>query len=104
MESNTVQLKVQVIDMNPQTLDLQLPMYLRAGDLSQRIARDAGLQAFWPDRTRKLYSLRARGRLLQPNETLGDLRVVNNELIYVLPQIRPNTPLQEQNPDFPEPI
>ncbi len=46
MESNTVQLKVQVIDMNPQTLDLQLPLYLRASDLSQRIARDAGLQAF----------------------------------------------------------
>ncbi|MEC7983848.1 MAG: hypothetical protein VX278_01710 [Myxococcota bacterium] len=88
--------------MNPQTLDLQLPIYLRAGDLSQRIARDAGLQAFWPDRTRKLYSLRARGRLLQPNETLGDLRVVNNELIYILPQLRPNTPLREQNPDFPK--
>ena len=101
MEQNTVLLRVQVIDMEPKTLDLRLPKFLRSSDISQRIARDAGLQAFWPDRTRKLYQIRARGRLLQANETLGDMNVVDNELIYILPQIRPNTPLQEQWPEYP---
>ena len=64
MDQNTVSLRVQVIDMEPQILDLRLPIFLKSSDLSQRIAREAGLQAYWPDRTRKLYALRARGRLL----------------------------------------
>ena len=101
MEQNTVSLRVQVIDMEPQILDLRLPTFLKSSDLSQRIAREAGLQSYWPDRTRKLYALRARGRLLQPNETLGDLGVINNELLYILPQIRPDSPLFEQKPEYP---
>ena len=101
IEQNTVSLRVQVIDMEPKMLDLRLPTFLKASDLSQRIAREAGLQAYWSDRTRKSYELRARGRLLTPNETLLDLGVVDNELLYILPQIRPNTPLQEQQPEYP---
>jgi uncharacterized ubiquitin-like protein YukD len=101
MEQNTVSLRVQVIDMEPKMLDLRLPKFLKASDLSQRIAREAGLQAYWSDRTRKSYELRARGRLLSPNETLLDLGVVDNELLYILPQIRPGTPLQEQQPEYP---
>jgi ribosomal protein L37AE/L43A len=101
MEQNTVSLRVQVIDMEAKILDLRLPTFLKSSDLSQRIAREAGLQAYWPDRTRKLYALRARGRLLQPNETLQDLRVIDNELLYILPQIRPGSPLQEQQPEYP---
>lgn len=101
MDQNTVSLRVQVIDMEPQILDLRLPIFLKSSDLSQRIAREAGLQSYWPDRTRKLYALRARGRLLQPNETLGDLGVINNELLYILPQIRPGSSLLEQQPEYP---
>ena len=102
MRQNTVVLRIQVIDMEPQTLDLTLPDYLPASDLSQRIARDAGLKPYWPNNTRKHYQLRARGRLMQRNETLKDLNVVDNELIYILPQIRPNTQVQEQYPEYPE--
>lgn len=101
MEQNTVSLRVQVIDMEAQILDLRLPTFLKSSDLSQRIAREAGLQAYWPDRTRKLYALRTRGRMLQPNETLHDLRVIDNELLYILPQIRRGSPLQEQTPEYP---
>ena len=101
MEENTVSLRVQEIDMEPQILDLRLPTFLKSSDLSQRIAREAGLQAYWSDRTRKLYALRARGRLLAPNETLGDLGVINNELLYILPQIRLGSPLFEQQPEYP---
>jgi hypothetical protein len=101
MEQNTVSLRVQVIDMEPQILDLRLPTFLKSSDLSQRIAREAGLQAYWPDRTRKLYALRTRGRMLQSNETLHDLRVVDNELLYILPQIRQGSQLQEQQPEYP---
>jgi len=101
MQQNTVLLRVQVIDMEPKKLDLRLPLFLRASDVSQRIAREAGLQTFWPDNTRKLYALRARGRLLHPDETLGNLQIMDNELLYILPQIRPNTPLQEQYPEYP---
>ena len=99
MSQNTVVLRIQVIDMDPRTLDLTLPAYLPASDLSQRIARDAGLKRYWENNTRKHYQLRARGRLMQRNETLKDLNVVDNELIYILPQIRPNSLVQEQYPD-----
>ena len=37
MRQNTVVLRIQVIDMEPQTLDLTLPDYLPASDLSQRM-------------------------------------------------------------------
>ena len=42
----TIQVRIQVIDMKPQVLDLRVPVYLKASDLSQRIIRDAGLEPF----------------------------------------------------------
>jgi uncharacterized ubiquitin-like protein YukD len=98
----TVHVLVQIIDMKSFMLDLQVPNYLPARDLTQRVARDAGLNAYWPDGTRRLYWLRARGRLLTDNETLGDLGVVNNELVYLLPEPPRGSGVLEQNPDYPE--
>lgn len=99
--ADTVRLRVQVVDMQSQTLDLVLPTYLPARDLSQRVARDAGLQAFWADGRRRAYWVRARGRVMQENETLADLGVVRQELIHLLPQ-PPDSRVVEQNPDYPE--
>lgn len=101
-DQQTVQVRVQVIDMNSFTLDLRVPTYLPARDLTQRIARDAGLDAYWPDGRRRLYWLRARGRLLQDNENLGDLGVINGELVYLLPEPPAGSGVLEQPPDYPE--
>ncbi len=100
--AQTVQVRVQVIDMKSQTLDLTLPNYLPAKDLTQRVARDAGLQAYWPGGRRRLYWLRARGRLMQDEERLLDLGVVPGELIHLLPEPPPGSGVQEQDPDYPE--
>lgn len=96
----TVHVLVQVVDMKSFVLDLQVPTYLPARDLTQRVARDAGLNAYWPDGRRRLFWLRARGRLLGDNENLGDLGVVNNELVYLLPE-PPAGEVLEQQPDYP---
>lgn len=101
-DQQTVQVRVQVVDMNSFTLDLRVPTYLPAKDLTQRVARDAGLDAYWPDGKRRLYWLRARGRLLQDNENLGDLTVINGELVYLLPQPPAGSGVLEQPPDYPE--
>ncbi len=101
-DQQTVQVRVQVIDMNSFTLDLRVPTYLPARDLTQRIARDAGLDAYWPDGRRRLYWLRARGRLLQDGENLGDLGVINGELVYLLPEPPAGSGVLEQPPDYPE--
>jgi len=101
-DQQTVQVRVQVIDMNSFTLDLRVPTYLPARDLTQRIARDAGLDAYWPDGRRRLYWLRARGRLLQDGENLGDLAVINGELVYLLPEPPAGSGVLEQPPDYPE--
>ena len=85
-ESTVVNLRVQVIAMKSFTLDLQVPTYLPARDLTQRVARDAGLDAFWGDGRRRLYWLRARGRLMLDDEKLSDLGVINGELVYLLPE------------------
>lgn len=98
----TVQVRVQVIDLNSFTLDLQVPTYLPARDLTHRVAQDAGLGAFWPDGRRRLYWLRARGRLLQEHETLGDIGVVNHELVYLLPEPPAGSGVEEQKPEYPE--
>lgn len=98
----TVQVRVQVIDMRSITLDLRVPTYLPARDITQRIARDAGLDAFWPDGKRRLFYLRARGRLLNDGENLADLGVINNELVYLLPQPPPGSGVLEQPPEYPE--
>jgi hypothetical protein len=98
----TVRVRVQVVDMKSFTLDLELPTYLPARDLTQRVARDAGLNAFWTDGRRRLYWLRARGRLLQDEETLGDLGVIDQELVYLLPEPPQGSGVLEQVPDYPE--
>lgn len=97
----TVHLRVQVVDLKSFTLDLQVPTYLPARDLTQRIARDAGLSAYWEGGRRRLYWLRARGRLLQDEETLGALGVVDGELVYLLPEPPPGSGVAEQVPDYP---
>lgn len=101
-EAQTVAVRVQVIDVRSFTLDLVLPMYLPARDLTQRVARDAGLNAFWPDGRRRLYWLRARGRLMGEEERLMDLGVVPQELIHLLPEPPPGSGVVEQVPDYPE--
>lgn len=102
MDASVVQLRVQVVDLQPRTLDLQVPTYLRAGDLTQRIAQDAGLEAKWSDNKRRLFWLRARGRLLRDDETLGDLGVVNNELVYLLPEPPHGSGVVETPAEYPE--
>lgn len=98
----TVQVRVQVVDLNSFTLDLQVPTYLPARDLTHRVAQDAGLGAFWPEGRRRLFWLRARGRLLQEHETLGDLGVVNGELVYLLPEPPAGSGVEEQLPEYPQ--
>lgn len=101
-DQNVVQLRVQVIDLRSFTLDLQVPTYLPAKDLSQRVARDAGLEAYWPDGRRRLFWIRARGRLMTEGEKLSDLGVVNGELVYFLPEPPPGSGVAEQVPEYPE--
>lgn len=98
----TVTLRVQVVDMQSFTLDLQVPTYLPAQDLTQRIARDAGLDSHWENGQRRLYWLRARGRLLGDKETLSQLGVIDGELVYLLPEPPPGSGVLEQPPDYPE--
>ena len=100
-DAGTVPVHVQVIDMKPFSLDLVVPTYLPARDLTQRVARDAGLGAYWPDGTRREYWLRARGRLLQAEEKLQDLGVVPYELLHLLPQPPPGSGLEERPPEYP---
>lgn len=100
-EAGTVPVHVQVIDLEPFALDLVVPTYLPARDLTQRVARDAGLGAYWPDGTRREYFLRARGRLLGPDEKLQDLGVVPYELLHLLPQPPAGSGLEERPPEYP---
>ena len=102
VHEKTIQVRIQIIDIKPQVLDVRVPVYLKAADLSQRIARDAGLQAFWPNRRRKLYWMRARGRLMHEDETLESMGVIDNELIYLLPQPLPEMGVVEQDPEYPQ--
>jgi len=88
--------------MQPFTLDLQVPTYLPARDLTQRIARDAGLEAYWQDGRRRLYWLRARGRLVDEQECLSDLAVVNGELVYLLPEPPAGSGVMERPPAYPK--
>ncbi len=99
--AGTVLVQVQVVDIQPQALALELPTYLKSADLTQRVARDAGLGAYWPDGNRRLFWLRARGRLLTDEETLGELGVVRGELLHLLPQPPPGAQVTEQVPDYP---
>jgi hypothetical protein len=85
-DAQTVQVRIQVIDVQPFALDLVVPTYIHAADLTQRIARDAGLGANWPDGTRKHYWLRARGRVVLDHERLQDFGIQPGELVHLLPQ------------------
>ncbi|MFT5679328.1 MAG: putative ubiquitin-like protein YukD [Myxococcota bacterium] len=98
----TVTLRVQVVDMQSFTLDLQVPTFLPAQDLTQRIVRDAGLDSHWQNGQRRLYWLRARGRLLGDKETLSQLGVIDGELVYLLPEPPHGSGVLEQPPDYPE--
>jgi hypothetical protein len=96
-----VPVHVQVIDLEPFSLDMVVPTYLPARDLTQRVARDAGLGAYWEDGTRREYYLRARGRLLGPDEKLQDLGVVPYELLHLLPEPPKGSGLEERPPEYP---
>lgn len=100
-DAGTVAVRVQIIDLQPFSLDLVLPTYLPARDLTQRVARDAGLGGYWPDGTRREYYLRVRGRLLQAEEKLQELGVVPHELLHLLPQPPPGSGLEERPPEYP---
>jgi hypothetical protein len=100
-DAGTVPVHVQVIDMEPFALDMIVPTYLAASDLTQRVARDAGLGAFWDDGTRRLFYLRARGRLLGDEEKLEDLGVVPHELLHLLPQPPEGSGVEERPPEYP---
>lgn len=100
-DAGTVAVHVQVIDLEPFSLDMVVPTYLPASDLTQRVARDAGLGAFWEDGTRRIFYLRARGRLLQEHEKLEQLGVVPYELLHLLPQPPEGSGLEERPPEYP---
>jgi hypothetical protein len=100
-EAQTIPVYVQIIDLTPKTIDLVLPAYLPASDLTQRVARDADLGAFWPDGSRRIFYLRARGRLMQPTERLQDLGVVPYELLHLLPEPPKGSGVQERPPEYP---
>ena len=104
-DAQTVSVRVQVVDMQPFLLDLQVPNYLPARDLTQRIARDAGLDAYWDDGRRRLYWIWARGRLIHEDETLADLGVINRRWSTCSPNRRqewaclsPGLPRQQGTP------
>ena len=101
-DQNVVRVRVQVIDLKSFILDLQVPTYLPARDLTARVARDAGLEAFWPDRRRRLFWMFARGRLLRDEERLSDVGVIHGELVYLLPEPPPDSGVVEQVPEYPE--
>lgn len=101
-DAQTVTVRVQVIDMDPFALDLQVPTYIAARDLTQRVARDAGLGAYWDDGTRRLFWLRARGRVVNDDEKLEMFGVVPGELLHLLPQPPAGSGVVERPPEYPQ--
>lgn len=100
-DAGTVPVRVQVIDLEPFALDMTVPTYIPASDLTQRVARDAGLGAYWEDGSRRAFYLRARGRLLQDQEKLEELGVVPHELLHLLPEPPKGSGLEERAPEYP---
>ena len=100
--AGTVPVRVQVIDIEPFAIDLVVPTYLPASDLTQRVARDAGLGAYWDDGVRRTFWLRARGRVMLPHEKLEDLGVVPGELLHLLPQPPDGSMVLERPPEYPK--
>ena len=101
LDEQTVSVRVQVIGVKSFTLDLTLPTYLPTKDVTQRIARDAGLDAYDENAKRRNFWMRARGRLVLEHETLADIGVVNGELVYLLPEPPPGSIVEEQVPHYP---
>ena len=101
MSTQEVRLRIQIIDIEPKQIDVTVPRYLAADNLSQRVIRDAGLQSHWKSGYRRNYMFRARGRVIHPKETLEHLGVVDGELIYLLPDPDPAAGVIEQNPEYP---
>jgi len=101
-QAQALSLRVQVIDLDARLLDLTVPTYLPARDLTQRIARDAGLDVHWSDGRRRRYWVRARGRILAEEERLADVGVVGGELIHLLPEPPAGEGVREQVRDVPE--
>jgi hypothetical protein len=95
-QAGTVPVRVQVIDLNPRIVDLVVPTFLAADDLTQRVARDVGLGGWWEDGTRRQFLLRARGRVLGGHERLQDVGIVPYELLHLLPEPRQGAPVQER--------
>lgn len=102
MTLEVLRLRVQIIDMQPRQIDVDVPAYIPADDLSQRVIRDAGLQSHWSTGYRRNYYVRARGRVLAPKETLESVGLVDGELIYLLPEVDVQKGVLEQNPEYPE--
>ena len=100
-QAQALPIRVQVIDLDPRVLDLTVPTYLPARDLTQRIARDAGLDVHWSDGRRRRYWVRARGRILAEEERLSDVGVVSGELIHLLPEPPSGEGVREQRRDVP---
>ena len=68
----TIQVRIQVIDMKPQVLDLRVPVYPKHLIYHSGLSVMPAWSLFGPNRKKKLYWMRARGRLLQDHETLQD--------------------------------
>lgn len=102
MALTELRLRIQVIDQNPQQIDVSVPQYIPVSDLSQRVIRDAGMQSHWTNRLRRHYYIFARGRMLDPKETLESVGLVDGEVIYLLPQPDAKLGVIEQNPEYPE--
>jgi hypothetical protein len=96
-DEQQIPVRLQVVGVEAKLLDALVPTYLPMRDVSQRIARDAGLNAWWPDGTRRLYWVRARGRVLGDDERLADVGIVPLELLHVLPQPPPDTVVVERS-------
>ena len=101
-DAGSIPVRLQVIDVESRSLDVVIPSWMPAGDLTQRLARDASLDAYWDDGTRRRYWLRARGRILQDNEKLDDIGVVPFELIHLLPEPPKGSQVIERLPDYPK--
>ncbi len=100
-DAGQIPLRVQVIDVDSKSLDVVVPLWMPVGDLTQRLAQDAGLDAFWDDGTRRQYWLRARGRVLESTEKLEQLGVVAYELVHLLPEPPAGSQVAERPPDYP---
>ena len=102
MSLSELRLRIQVIDRQPQQIDVTVPQYIPVSDLSQRVIRDAGLQSHWANRLRRHYYIFARGRMLDASETLENVGLVDGEVIYLLPQPDTQLGVVEQNPEYPD--